>query len=177
MKTKVYKVRNDIEHINKLGELGWEVISKYSPAIIAKSFRIDEKAPILNQFVELFEYNANKDTKIRIKLNSKGYCFRKVYMDDIGYKIYKLTKTKNCPIFQWRVEFATTLTEGEEDPILGLTFGDLETNIPAFLSKDVIDKYTPAEIIKGALEADAIYEVEVDDEDPSVQNEQPGGKE
>jgi len=163
MKYKVYKVKNDADHINKLGELGWEILFR-QPLIIGKEFKLSPKSPILGQFVELFEYNANKSHEIRIKLNSKGYRFRKVYMDDVGKKIYKLQPTDNCPIFQWRLEFSTTLSEGEEDPILGMTFGDMETNIPSFCDQSVIDKYSPEGFLKEELDSGAVYEAEVDED-------------
>jgi len=163
MKTTVYRVREDVDHINRMGELGWEVLNK-SPLIVGREFKMPPNAEILRQWVDLFEFKANTDISVRNRLNSMGYRFKLVYVDDAGKRLYKLIHYDGSPLYKWRVEFATSLGRGleQEEAILGITFGDPTLNIPAFCDKRVVDKYVPKEIMEPILEADCVFGQEID---------------
>ena len=165
MKTKVYKVIDDEEHLNVMGENGWEIFSK-RPIIIGHPFKMKPNATILDQWVALFEYHANHHPKTRIQLNNEGFRFRKIYVDELRQKAYRMVYDENSPLYKWRVEFATSLgNPNGEEPILGITFGSPELNIPAFCDAKVIDEYVPKEIIDTLKEHGCIEEAEMETED------------
>lgn len=138
----VYAIRNDKDELNKLGLIGWEVISQ-SPFLLAKPFKMEENSKILDQFEAWINIQANKDTKVFNVLKKWGFSFKKVYNDEKGKAEYRVER-KNS-LTEWRLEIEVEL--GEDQLLVGMTFGPLEMNTPIFYGKDAIDKYVPREIL------------------------------
>ncbi len=153
---------DSLKDLNPLGEQGWEVINK-SPLVFAYFFKMDAKAPILEQFRKWIGKRATAKTSERKELERRGYRFRKVYSDDTDSTFYELDITWDSPLLDWRVEFNVA-----DDPCLVyLTFGDMDFNSVAFCGKETIDRYAPKGVIEKALESGAIkrkYMVIEDDE-------------
>ncbi len=165
MRIRAYRVANDADHINRLGELGWELLYK-QPIVVGRFFDMPRDASILDQWRDAFEYHANKSADDRRRLEADSFHFRKAWVNDGKERAYRLVDSRNSPLYKWRVEFSTTLDpDSDGDVLLGITFGKPHLNIPVFCSKDVVDKYVPAEWIAEALAEGCIEEYEFEEAD------------
>lgn len=162
--TTVYVASTDTDKINLLGEDGWQILSK-SPLVIGKPFEIDHDASVLNQYREFFEKQANRPgTPNREKLEKRGFYFKRVYNDSIGRKVWRLDPDHDgSALYKWRVEFPYD-PRGAEPPIIGITFGSPDMNVPLFCDKAIVDKYVPAGFLDKALADGSISVIDVKDE-------------
>jgi len=159
MTTSVYRVSKDEGPINKLGELGWEIISKEG-IVIGHAFDMPEDASILNQFVEWFGRRINASAEERKLLKQAGFPSVRYHEEKTGKRKYRLTEEAMANIRKWRIEFSYV----DEIPLAYITFGPLDLNIPAFFDRAVIDKYVPEEIIAEAIACNAFSEGECEQE-------------
>lgn len=137
----VYSIENKNEELNKLGEIGWEVINQ-SPFLIVKPFKMDENAKILDQFEAWINTQANKDRKVLDWLKDNGFSFSRVYSDEKGKKVNKVKR--EGALLDWRLE--VEVDPNEVYLLVGMTFGPITMNTPLFYARDVIDKYVPKEL-------------------------------
>lgn len=165
MKTEIYVVANDVDHINALGEQGWDVLIK-SPLVVGYEFDIPEDASIIVPWVNAIESQANDNPTLRKRLTEDGFQFKREYDELYVKKRYRLVVKPGSPILRWRVEFSPSISPADEpgeEECLGITFGPANLNIPRFCAKDVVDKYVPKPVIDAALASGSISVREVDD--------------
>lgn len=161
-KKKLFYVANDdIRALSPLGEQGWDVITT-SPLVIAKTFCMDAKAPIVEQFRAWIEKRINASEAERKELAKRGYEFKAVYDDSIGKRRYEFEAKPGSPLLIWRFE----INSSDDPGIAYITFGDIDFNSVAFCDKRTIDKYVPKDVIEGALGCGAVKRkyMEIDDE-------------
>ena len=157
---QVYFVAKDNDHINFLGENGWDIFCK-SPLVIAIHFNMAD-GPHLYEYKKRLEAMANESKRIRDFLIKKFKFSMKEIKSEIDPKGRKFVIDDWSPLFDWRLEF----NYYEDMPMVYITFGPVQFDAPAIAVKEVIDKFVPSDILEKAIGFGSIYvgEVEIDDD-------------
>lgn len=165
--TQVYKLVKDNDHINILGEQGWNILvqdptllSQGFPIIIAKEFRLHRDSKVIDDIaVRWLEGMANKSEENLKELKKLGFYFKKVYSETEDKYLFRAEK-RGKSILNWRIE----VNYGEDEPIAYITFGSPMLMAPALANKEVIDLYCPKKLIEDAVSKGALFVTEVEEQ-------------